>query len=98
MGNQGAAQYAGVYILDNPYCIDASYDYYIPQDLRAAVTPGVFVTVPFGHGNRKQIGLVATVHNETTAKRIKSIAGLCSERICLSGEMLSLCLKNSNHH
>ena len=92
MGNQGAAQYAGVYILDNPYCIDASYDYYIPQDLRAAVTPGVFVTVPFGHGNRKQIGLVATVHNETTAKRIKSIAGLCSERICLSGEMLSLCL------
>ena len=92
MGNQGAMEYAGVYILDNPYCIDASYDYYIPQDLRAAVTPGVFVTVPFGHGNRKQIGLVATVHNEVTAKRIKSIAGLCSERICLSGEMLSLCL------
>ena len=92
MGNQGAAQYAGVYILDNPYCIDASYDYYIPQDLRAAVMPGVFVTVPFGHGNRKQIGLVATVHNEATAKRIKSIAGLCSERICLSGEMLALCL------
>ena len=91
-GNQGAAQYAGVYILDNPYCIDASYDYYIPQDLRAAVSPGVFVTVPFGHGNRKQIGLVATVHNEATAKRIKSIAGLCSERICLSEEMLSLCL------
>ncbi len=91
-GEQGAAQYAGIYILDNPYCIDASYDYYIPQDLRAAVTPGVFVTVPFGHGNRKQIGLVATTHNEATAKRIKSIAGLCSERICLSGEMLSLCL------
>ena len=91
-GNQGAAQYAGIYILDNPYCIDVSYDYYIPQDLRAAVTPGVFITVPFGHGNRKQIGLVATVHDEATAKRIKSIAGLCSERICLSGEMLSLCL------
>ena len=91
-GKQGTTQYAGVHILDNPYCIDASYDYYIPQDLRAAVTPGVFVTVPFGHGNRKQIGLVATVHNEASAKRIKSIAGLCSERICLSGEMLSLCL------
>ncbi len=91
-GNQGAAQYAGVYILDNPYCIDASYDYYIPQDLRAAVFPGVFVTVPFGHGNRKQIGLVTSTHNEATAKRIKSVAGLCSERICLSGEMLSLCL------
>ncbi len=91
-GDQGAAQYAGVHILDNPYCIDASYDYYIPQDLRAAVTPGVFVTVPFGHGNRKQIGLIVTTHNEATAKRIKSIAGLCSERICLSREMLSLCL------
>ena len=91
-GHQGAAQYAGVYILDNPYCIDVSYDYYIPQDLRAAVSPGVFVTVPFGHGNRKQIGLVATTHNEATAKRIKSLAGLCSERICLSGEMLDLCL------
>lgn len=91
-GNQGTAQYAGVYILDNPYCIDASYDYYIPQDLRASVCPGVFVTVPFGHGNRKQIALVATVKDETTAKRIKSVAGLCSERICLSEEMLSLCL------
>ena len=89
---QGSAQYAGVYILDNPYCIDAAYDYYIPQDLRAAVAPGVFVTVPFGHGNRKQIGLVAEVHDCATAKRIKSLAGLCSERICLSGEMLSLCL------
>ena len=91
-GNQGAAEYAGVYILDNPYCIDASYDYYIPQDLRAAVAPGVFVTVPFGHGNRKQIGLVVSIHHEATAKRIKSLAGLCSERICLSREMLSLCL------
>ena len=91
-GNQGAAEYAGVYILDNPYCIDASYDYYIPQDMRAAVSPGVFVTVPFGHGNRKQIGLVVTVHHTTTAKRTKDLAGLCSERICLSGEMLALCL------
>ena len=89
---EAACEYAGVYILDNPYCIDASYDYYIPQDLRAAISPGVFVTVPFGHGNRKQIGVVAVVHNSATAKRIKSIAGLCSERICLSEEMLSLCL------
>ena len=89
---EGVNEYAGVYILDNPYCIDASYDYYIPQDMRAAVLPGVFVTVPFGHGNRKQIGLVARVHNSASAKRIKSIAGLCAERICLSEEMLSLCL------
>ncbi|MBQ7379897.1 MAG: primosomal protein N' [Clostridia bacterium] len=90
--NEGAPEYAGIFILDNPYCIDASYDYYIPQDLRAAVSPGVFVTVPFGHGNRKQIGVVAKVHSCATAKRIKSIAGLCSERISLSAEMLSLCL------
>ena len=92
MNCTGAYEYAGVFILDNPYCIDVSYDYYIPQDIRAAVTPGVFVTVPFGHGNRKQIGVVAKVHNCATAKRLKSIAGLCSERICLSEEFLSLCL------
>lgn len=90
--NEGAQEYAGIHILDNPYCIDASYDYYIPQDMRAAVAPGVFVTVPFGHGNRKQIGIVVKVHNCATAKRIKSIAGLCSERISLSSEMLALCL------
>ena len=89
---EGVFEYAGVFILDNPYCIDASYDYYIPQDMRAAVAPGVFVTVPFGHGNRKQIGLVASLHSNATAKRIKSIAAVCSERICLSREMLSLCL------
>lgn len=89
---EGVFEYAGVFILDNPYCIDASYDYYIPQDMRAAVSPGVFVTVPFGHGNRKQIGVVASLHNSALAKRIKSIAAVCSERICLSEEMLSLCL------
>ena len=89
---EGVFEYAGVFILDNPYCIDASYDYYIPQDMRAAVSPGVFVTVPFGHGNRKQIGLVASLHNNQTAKRIKSLAAVCSERICLSREMLELCL------
>ena len=50
-----AFEYAGVYLLDVPYCIDGIYDYFIPLEMRPDIDEGVFVTVPFGRGNRKQM-------------------------------------------
>ena len=59
-------KYAAVFLLDNPYCIDWTYHYYIPAALEDAVTPGAFVTVPFGKGNRKQLALVGGVRSDRT--------------------------------
>ena len=52
-------EYARVYILDNPYFIDGTYDYFIPYSMRGEIGRGCFVTVPFGRSNRKQMALVA---------------------------------------
>ena len=41
-------EYASVYILDNPYCIDCTYDYFIPPHMRGEIGRGSFVAVPFG--------------------------------------------------
>jgi primosomal protein N' (replication factor Y) len=90
-GESLSYEYASVYLLDNPYCIDATYDYYIPLPMRAEVHAGVFVTVPFGRGNRKQMAIVRSLSHCPDYKDIKSIAEICADRGELSEEMLSLC-------
>ena len=95
-----AGRFAGVYILDNPFCIDKPYHYYIPAPLLSSVTPGAFVTVPFGRGNRKKIGLVVSlcakdgldVSSGMDPDNLKPVDGVCRERLFLSEEQLSLCL------
>ncbi len=89
--------YAAVYILDNPFCIDDAYHYYIPPLMAEAVRRGAFVTVPFGRGNRKQLGLVvalcdaADLPQGLSPERIKPIGGICRERLFLSDRQLALC-------
>ncbi len=91
------SRYAGVYILDNPYCIDDAFHYYIPPAMAASVQPGAFVTVPFGRGNRKQIGIVTALCDAdelptaVSPAAIKPIGGICRERLFLSDKQLSLC-------
>lgn len=94
-----------VYLLDNPFAIDKAYTYSVPAGMASAVCPGAFVTVPFGRGNRKQIALVISVSDAplsvgleptgensiSNAKVIKPVAGICTERLFLSEEQLSLC-------
>ena len=95
-----AQSYAGVHILDNPFCIDKPYHYYIPAPLLSSVTPGAFVTVPFGRGNRKKIGLVVSLCAKDGLEAasgmdpddLKPVDGVCRERLFLSEEQLSLCL------
>ncbi len=89
--------YAGVRILDNPFCIDEEYHYYIPPTLCADVIRGAFVTVPFGKGNRKQLGLVVSLCDASRLPaalppdRVKPVGGVCRERLFLSEKQLSLC-------
>ena len=99
-------KYARVYILDNPFCIDRPFDYYIPRmvasEIGGALRPGAFVTVPFGRGNRKQIALVTDIIDASSldpavdAQKIKPIDSLCTgskteELLLLDREQLSLC-------
>ncbi len=84
-------EYASVYILDNPYSIDGTYDYFIPHDMRGEVKRGSFVSVPFGRSNRRQLALVAQLTHTPSYKDVKPIERICADRAPLTEEMLRLC-------
>ncbi|MBQ8140080.1 MAG: primosomal protein N' [Clostridia bacterium] len=86
-------EYVGVHLLDNPFFLDNNYDYYVPSDLREDIRKGTFVTVPFGTSNRKRLALVTELRQEPLVPGIdcKPIFSLCSEKLSLSEELLSLC-------
>ena len=81
-------EYAGIYLLDHPYCLDRSFDYHIPPSLRGKVREGDFVVVPFGAANRPKIGLVTerklTPELATTAT--KPILAVCDPTLSLGEE------------
>ena len=83
---------ASVYILDAPYQIDKSYDYYIPPDLRGEICAGVFAAVPFGRGNRPMTALVTELKSDydDTAKDLKPVRSLMSDSPVLCDEQLKL--------
>ena len=58
-----ATKYAGVYLLDAPFSLDREYDYMIPEGIN--ITPGDFVGLPFGNGNRRRIALVTSIKDTT---------------------------------
>ena len=86
-------EYAGVYLLDNPYFLDVEFDYYIPSEHRGKVAVGDFVVVPFGNSNKTRLALVTSLkenpeRRDTVCKPIKTIA---PKKLSLSSEMLGLC-------
>lgn len=84
-------EYASVYLLDNPYCIDCTYDYFIPFEMRGLIARGTFVTVPFGRGNRKQLALVSELCRFPSVKDTKPIVSVSTKKIALSEEIMGLC-------
>ena len=85
-------EYVSVYLLDSPYAIDTSYDYFLPIDMRGKVQRGSFVTVPFGRTNRKQMAIVWELLSISQYKNPKAVIGICPDRAPLSEEMLGLCM------
>ena len=51
------SEYAGIHLLDTPYCIDNAFDYYIPPNLRRDILCGDFVTVPSERQTEKSLAL-----------------------------------------
>ena len=85
--------YAGIHLLDAPYCIDSVFDYYIPPELRSDLSLGDFVSVPFGAANRKRLGLVVALKETPDKPNIdhKSVLDVCDKTMSLSEETLGLC-------
>ena len=83
---------ARVNLLDAPYSADITYDYFIPGDLVGECLPGVFVTVPFGGGNRRQIALVREIAQQTSypVNKIKSVLDIVRDSVSLTAEQLEL--------
>ena len=85
-------EYARVYLLDAPFCIDRIYDYYIPHEMREKVVKGSFVSIPFGGGNRQKLGVVFDISETTEANNPKPIREVVSTDISLDEKMLDLAL------
>ena len=83
-------QFAKVYLLDAPFCIDRIYDYYIPSELRESVSEGCFVSVPFGGGNRPKLGVVFELAETTDAKNAKTVLSVVSSDISLDKKTAAL--------
>ncbi len=84
-------EYAKLYLLDNPYSIDGTYDYFIPHSMRGEIGRGSFVSVPFGRSNRRQMAIVWELCHAPEYMDAKPIEYVCSDRAPLSEEMLKLC-------
>ena len=85
-------EYARVYLLDTPFCIDKPYDYYIPLEMRDSVNVGSFVSVPFGNGNRQKLALVFETVDSVDSKQTKPILATVSSDISLDKKMLGLAM------
>ena len=83
-------KYAGVYLLDAPFSLDREYDYLIPEGVN--ITPGDFVGLPFGNGNRRRIALVTSIKDTTDVPegKVKPILAKCADGLHLDGEMLEI--------
>lgn len=83
-------KYAKVAVESAVYTFDKAFDYEIPASLEQSVKKGCRVTVPFGNGNKKRIGVVYDVCDFTESKRVKKITDVLDKEPMLGEEMLSL--------
>lgn len=70
---------------------DSDYDYYVPESLKASVSIGARVKVPFGKGNVLRYGIVVKIF-EAINSGLKEIASVSSKTPVLSEEMVCLAL------
>ena len=82
--------FARVRLLDAPHFLDKEYTYSIPPHLLDEIEEGGFVTVPFGGGNRRRMGLVTGITPDSDCDAVKPILSATAPRISLSREMLGL--------
>ena len=83
-------KYARVAVEATVFTFDKAFDYEIPAELESTAKKGCRVTVPFGNGNKKRIGIIYDITDKTESKRVKKINEVLDEEPLLSDEMLGL--------
>ena len=88
---RGVFMVAKVAISRAAYSFDCEYSYMIPEGLREKIAPGMRVLVPFGKGNRKSIGFVTRVYEETDFdEKLKPIISLIDDQSLVTDEMMKI--------
>lgn len=82
--------YAKVAVEAANYTFDKKFDYIIPPELEDKAKAGCRVTVPFGSGNRKCLGVIFEITGSSDGKRLKKLLSVLDEKPLLNSEMLSL--------
>src|SRR5699024_1168854 len=71
------------------YHFDKLFTYRVPEHLRGQAVPGARVSVPFGAGNRRRVGLVFSLSGEG-GEKVKDIDSVLDREPALSPPMLEL--------
>lgn len=83
------ALFAQIAVENTVYHFDKLFTYRVPQGLQRQVVPGVRVSVPFGAGNRRRVGMVFSLTNQG-GERVKDVESVLDREAALSPEMLEL--------
>ena len=76
-----------------------AYTYLVPESLRDLVEPGLRVRVPFGRGNKTEIGyIVAVGPPKATSRKLKSIIDLLDREPLVTPKMLRLTRWIAEHY
>lgn len=81
---------AKVAVENTAYSFDKEFDYLIPDDLIDFAKLGCRITVRFGRGNQKRVGIITGICNESSNAKLKQIEAVLDEAPLLNDEMLSL--------
>ncbi len=84
--------YASVIVDITHNKLDRPFQYRIPDELKDQIHPGVRVVVPFGKGNRTQIGYVIGLDSrpEISSDRIKDIISIDESGTSIESELIRL--------
>lgn len=81
---------AGVAVENAAFGFDKAFDYIITDELAEKAVPGVRVTVPFGKGGKRRLGVILSVFDGEYRKGLKKINAVLDDKPLLNSEMLEL--------
>ena len=90
---RGVFTVAKVAVSAASYSFDKLYSYHVPREMEDLVCIGARVLVPFGRGNRKVIGFVTSLYEESVYNEaVKPIISVVDEQSLVTDEMMRVIL------
>ncbi len=81
---------ARIAVEQTTFHFDKPYDYSIPENMLESVKIGCRVTVPFGPSNRRRVGIVLDILEETSGRTLKPLYQQIDAEPILNAEMMKL--------